>query len=191
VRAANNNGIVVITQLHPISVIFTLPEDDLARVSQAMAAGPLSVTAMSRDGTIELDTGKLALIDNLIDQTTGTIKLRANFPNPKDTLWPGEFVNARILLRDQDNALVVPSVAVQRGINGLFAYVIKPDDTVEARPVTVASDDNKIAIIASGLNPGDRVVTNGQYRLEPGVHVQVRTGAASGNTAAADAKAKP
>lgn len=194
VHAAATTGIVVITQLHPISVIFTLPEDDLARVSQAMAAGPVTVTAVSRDGTIELDTGKLALIDNLIDQTTGTIKLRANFPNPKDTLWPGEFVSARILLRNEENALTVPSVAVQRGATGLFAYVIKPDDTVETRQLTVGFDDNKTAVITRGLNAGDRVVTNGQYRLEPGVHVQIRTtnaGSGDTTTAAAQGKAMP
>ncbi len=192
VRAADTTGIVVITQLHPISVIFTLPEDDLGRVSQSMAAGPVSVTALSRDGTQELDTGKLALIDNLIDQSTGTIKLRANFPNPHDSLWPGEFVTARILLRTRQDALTVPSVAVQRGTDGLFAYVIKPDDTVEARPVTIGLDNGKIAIIEQGLAAGDRVVTNGQYRLEPGVHVQVRsTDATADNAPATAGKATP
>jgi len=157
-------------------VIFTLPEDDLPRVSQAMAAGAVAVTALSRDETVELDTGKVALIDNLIDQTTGTIKLRANLPNPRDTLWPGEFVNARILLRNQENALTVPSVAVQHGAEGLFAYVVKADDTVELRPVTVGFDNGTIAIIDKGLRAGDHVVTNGQYRLEPGSHVHIETG---------------
>jgi membrane fusion protein, multidrug efflux system len=191
VHAAATAGIVVITQLHPISVIFTLPEDELAHVSQSMAAGPVAVTAMSRDGTAELDTGKVALIDNQIDQTTGTIKLRANFPNPKDTLWPGEFVNARVLLRDEQNALTVPSAAVQRGANGLFTYVIKPDNTVEMRPIKVSVDNTKIAVITQGVNAGDKVVTNGQYRLEPGVHVQIRTSDAAPGTAVTAEKAQP
>jgi multidrug efflux system membrane fusion protein len=174
VHAASTAGIVVITQLHPISVIFTLPEEDLPRLSQAMAAGDVPVWAMARNGKTELDRGKVALIDNQIDQATGTIKLRANFPNPNDTLWPGEFVNARVLLRDQTDALTIPSVAVQRGADGLFVYVIKPDDTVEARPVTIGVDGGGTAIIADGLKNGEKVVVNGQYRLEPGSHVQIR-----------------
>lgn len=168
------NGIVVITQLHPISVIFTLPEDDLAQVSQAMAAGPAKVAALSRDGKTELDVGSVALIDNQIDQTTGTIRLRANFDNPRNTLWPGEFVNARVQVATRDNALTIPSAAVQRGANGLYTYVIKPDDTVEVRPLTVNTDNGTVAVVDAGLADGDRVVTAGQYRLEPGVRVEIR-----------------
>lgn len=168
------NGIVVITQLHPISVIFTLPEDDLAQVSQAMAAGPAKVAALSRDGKTELDVGSVALIDNQIDQTTGTIRLRANFDNPRNTLWPGEFVNARVQVATRENVLTIPSAAVQRGANGLYTYVIKPDDTVEVRPLTVNTDNGTVAVVDAGLADGDRVVTAGQYRLEPGAHVEIR-----------------
>ena len=173
IRAAGTAGIVVITQLHPISVIFTLPQDDLPRISQAMAAGAVQVSALSRDNKTELDSGKVALIDNQIDPATGTMKLRANFDNPHDALWPGEFVNARVKLRDQADALTIPSAAVQRGAKGFFAYVVKPDNTVDARPLKISEDNGTIAIVDDGLAEGDQVVTRGQYRLEPGAHVQI------------------
>ncbi len=174
VHAADTSGIVVITQLHPISVIFTLPEDELPQVSQAMSTGPAKVAALSRDGKTELDSGSVALIDNQIDQTTGTIRLRANFDNPHNTLWPGEFVNARVQVATRENALTIPSAAVQRGANGLYTYVIKADDTVEVRPLSINTDNGSIAVVEEGLADGDRVVTAGQYRLEPGTHVRIR-----------------
>ncbi len=174
IHASDTAGIVVIAQLHPISVIFTLPEDDLPQVSMAMGAGPVAVSAVSRDGKVELDRGTVALIDNQIDQTTGTIRLKANFANPNDTLWPGEFVNARVLVRNQANALTIPSAAVQRGATGFYAYAIKADDTVEARPLKVSDDNGTLAVIEDGVTEGERVVTAGQYRLEPGAHVQVK-----------------
>jgi len=179
VRAASNNGIVVITQLHPISVIFTLPEDDLASVSEAMAHGPVVVDALSRDNKITLDRGTIALIDNQIDQSTGTIRLRANFPNPNDTMWPGEFVNARVLARVAASALTIPSAAVQRGTNGFYTWVLKSDSTVDLRPLDLGEDNGTIAIVKSGVNDGDQVVTAGQYRLQPGSHVQIQAPAAS------------
>jgi len=179
VRAASNNGIVVITQLHPISVIFTLPEDDLASVSEAMAHGPVVVDALSRDNKIILDRGTIALIDNQIDQSTGTIRLRANFPNPNDTMWPGEFVNARVLARVAASALTIPSAAVQRGTNGFYTWVLKSDSTVDLRPLDLGEDNGTIAIVKSGVNDGDQVVTAGQYRLQPGSHVQIQAPAAS------------
>jgi multidrug efflux system membrane fusion protein len=174
VHAADTAGIVVITQLHPISVIFTLPEDDLPKVSQAMGAGPAKVAALSRDGKTEFDSGSVALIDNQIDQTTGTIRLRANFDNPRNTLWPGEFVNARVQVATRENALTIPSAAVERGANGLYTYVVKPDDTVEVRPLSIDIDNGSIAVVEAGLTDGDRVVTAGQYRLDKGVHVRIR-----------------
>jgi multidrug efflux system membrane fusion protein len=174
VRAASNSGIVVITQLHPISVIFTLPEDRLPEVSEAMAHGPVPVDATSRDGKTVLDRGTIALIDNQIDQSTGTIRLRANFPNPNDTMWPGEFVNARLLAKVEQGALTIPSAAVQRGADGFFTYVIKADATVEVRQLGIGEDNGTIAVVQSGIGEGDRVVTAGQYRLQPGSHVQAK-----------------
>jgi len=192
VHAADAKGIVVIAQLHPISVIFNLPEDDLPTVSQAMTAGPVAVAALSRDGKTEFDQGTIALIDNQIDQSTGTIRLRANFPNPRDTLWPGEFVNARLLVRTDTDALTVPSAAVQRGANGLYTYVMKSDATVELRPFEIADDTGTIAVVKTGLADGDRVVTAGQYRLQPGAHVQVRSvGAAPAGTDGSGGKGTP
>jgi membrane fusion protein, multidrug efflux system len=175
VHATDTTGIVVVTQLQPISVVFTLPEDDLQSVSQAMAQGPVAVAALSRDGKTELDRGSLLLIDNQIDQTTGTIRLKATFPNPRNALWPGQFVNVRLLLQTEHNVLTVPSAAIERGPNGLFTYVVKPDSTLDTRTVTVAHDAGAVSVIASGLAHGERVVTAGQYRVQPGAVVQVGT----------------
>jgi membrane fusion protein, multidrug efflux system len=175
VHATDATGIVVVTQLQPISVVFTLPEDDLQSVSQAMAQGPVAVAALSRDGKTELDRGSLLLVDNQIDQTTGTIRLKATFPNPHNALWPGQFVNVRLLLQTEHNVLTVPSAAIERGPNGLFAYVVKPDSTVDMRTVTVGHDAGAVSVIASGLAPGERVVTAGQYRVQPGAVVQIGT----------------
>src|SRR3984893_13914214 len=140
VHATDATGLVVVTQIQPISVVFTLPEDDLQSVSQAMEQGPVVVAALSRDGKTELDRGTLRLIDNQIDQTTGTIRLKATFPNPHNALWPGQFVNVRLLLQTEHNVLTVPSAAIERGPNGLFAYVVKPDSTADMRTVTVGHD---------------------------------------------------
>src|SRR5262249_23808221 len=133
VHAADANGIVVVTQVQPISVLFTLPEDALSQVSSALAAGKVQVVALSRDDKTELDRGTLALIDNQIDQTTGTAKLKATFPNASRKLWPGEFVNARVLVRTEHGALTIPAAALQRGADGPFTYVVKSDSTVEVR----------------------------------------------------------
>jgi membrane fusion protein, multidrug efflux system len=175
VHATDTTGIVVVTQLQPISVVFTLPEDDLQSISQAMAQGPVAVAALSRDGKTELDRGSLLLVDNQIDQTTGTIRLKATFPNPHNALWPGQFVNVRLLLQTEHNVLTVPSAAIERGPNGLFAYVVKPDSTADMRTVTVGHDAGAVSVIASGLAPGERVVTAGQYRVQPGAVVQIGT----------------
>jgi multidrug efflux system membrane fusion protein len=176
VHATDTTGMVVVAQLQPISIVFTLPEDDLQSVSQAMAQGPVAVAALSRDGKTELDQGSLLLIDNQIDQTTGTIRLKATFPNPRNALWPGQFVNVRLLLQTEHNVLTVPSAAIERGPNGLFTYVVKPDSTVDMRAVTVGHDAGAVSVIASGLAPGERVVIAGQYRVQPGALVQVGTG---------------
>jgi multidrug efflux system membrane fusion protein len=171
VHATDTTGIVVVTQLHPIAVIFTLPEENLAAVAAALAAGPVSVTILSRDGATELDRGTLALIDNQIAQATGTIRLKAIFENQRDTLWPGQYVNARVLVRTDRDALTVPSTAVQLGPNGPFTYVVKDDSTVEVRPLKVVEGGAGRTIVLSGLNAHERVVTSNQYRLQPGVRV--------------------
>jgi multidrug efflux system membrane fusion protein len=179
VHAAAGTGIVVVTQLQPISVIFTLPEDVRLAVSAAMSAGPVPVTAASRDGKTVLDTGTVALVDNLIDQTTGTIRLKATFPNKDNRLWPGEFVNARLLASVRRGAVTIPSAAVQRGPAGVFAYVVKPDSTLEMRPLQIGEESGAVTVVEKGLAEGERVTTNNQYRLQPGVRIQVVQAGAS------------
>jgi multidrug efflux system membrane fusion protein len=173
VHATDTSGIVVVTQVQPINVIFTLPEEDLPRINEAMSAGELAVGAYARDESTKFDSGTVQLVDNQIDQATGTIRLKAVFPNKGNKLWPGQYVNARVLLRTQQNALTIPDSAVQRGPDGLFAYVVKPDFTVEARPLQVGQESAGIAVVQSGLREGERVATSNQYRLEPGAHVRI------------------
>jgi multidrug efflux system membrane fusion protein len=173
--SASNTPIVVVTQLHPISVIFTLPEEDLQTVRKALAAGPALAIALSRDEKTELDRGTVAALDNESLQATGTIRLKATFPNEKDALFPGDFVNVKLLAETQHNVLTIPSPAVQRGPNGQYAYVVKSDSTVEMRPLTIDQFTGGQAIIESGLQPGERIVTGGQYRLQAGATVQSST----------------
>ncbi|HEY6484044.1 MAG TPA: efflux RND transporter periplasmic adaptor subunit [Steroidobacteraceae bacterium] len=173
VHATDTTGIVVVTQVQPIALIFTLPEEALATVNAALSAGPVAVTAVSRDGAIEYDRGTVQLVDNQIDQSTGTIRLKAVFPNAQNKLWPGEYVDARVLVRTERNALTIPSMAVQRGPNGTFAYVIKPDQTVEARPLQIGAESGSSMVVMNGLRAGERVVTSNQYRLQPGAHVHI------------------
>src|SRR5882757_8171725 len=173
VRATDTNGIVVVTQLQPISLIFTLPEDALSVIGSAMTNGTVTVEALSRDGSKELDRGTVTLVDNQIDQTTGTIRLKAVFPNPQNKLWPGQFIDARVLVRTDKGALTIPSTAVQRGPDGMFTYVVKSDSTVEARPLKVGEESGAVTVVQNGINEGERVVTSNQYRLQPGVHVKV------------------
>jgi membrane fusion protein, multidrug efflux system len=189
VRAATATGIVVVTQVQPISVVFTLPADALLAVNKAMAAGPLSVTAISRDGKNVLGTGTVALIDNQIDATTGTMRLKAIFPNKENSLWPGDFVNARLLLQTRHDALTIPSTAVQRGPDGVFAYVVTGNSTVQVRPLQVSEESGALTIIAKGLQEGERVTTSNQYRLQPGT--QVRIIEASAASAMAPGKGTP
>ena len=171
VHATDTTGIVVVTQLQPISVIFTLPEEDLGAVAAALAAGPVTVTTLSRDGAAEIDRGTLTLIDNQIAQATGTIKLKATFGNQHNRLWPGQYVNARVLVRTDHDALTLPSAAVQLGPNGPFTYVVKADSTVEARPLKIAEGSGGETVVISGLALKERVVTSNQYRLQPGARV--------------------
>ena len=174
VHAADTNGIVVITQLKPISVVFTLPEQSLQSIlNQGSGIHSLSVIALSRGNTTPLDQGTLAVVDNEIDQTTGTVKLKATFPNEQLKLWPGEFVNARLVLTTRKGATVAPSSVVQRGPQGTYAYVIKPDKSVEMRTIKTGQTESNETIIEDGLKPGEQVVVDGQYKLQPGTHVVI------------------
>lgn len=175
VHATDQNAMLVITQLQPISVLFTFPEDNLPIVARKMKQGTLTVDAFSRDDQTKLATGKLLTIDNQIDQTTGTGKLKAVFANADGVLWPNQFVNVRLLLDVRKNSIVVPSVAIQRGPQGTFVYVVKADKTVEVRPVTVALTQSNESAIANGLQAGDAVVTDGQDKLQSGAKVEPRT----------------
>ena len=178
VHAAGTTGIVVVTQVQPISVIFTLPAENLSVIGAALAAGPVKVTTLSRDGKTELDQGTLTLIDNQIDQATATARLKATFANTHNTLWPGQYVNARVLVRTDRNALTLPTAAVQLGPNGPFTYVIKSDSTVEVRPLTLGEESGGMTVIKSGIVLNERVVTSNQYRLQSGVHVRDNASAA-------------
>jgi multidrug efflux system membrane fusion protein len=169
----------VLTQLQPISVIFTLPQDVLDQVHEQMALGTLKVIALKRDDKTVIDEGTLALVDNQIDQTAGTIRLKAVFPNLHDVLWPGEFVSARLMLNVLHGVVTVPAPVVQRGPDGTYAYVIKADDTVEMRPIKLIQIRDGLAVVASGLAAGERVVVDGQYKLKPGVRVDAAAGEAA------------
>ena len=173
VHAADTGGIVVMTQIQPISVVFTLPEDDVPRMTEALARGPVSVVALARDNGTVLDEGTVALLDNQIDQTTGTIRVKATFPNLHQRLWPGEFVTARVLVQMHEQALTIAAAALQRGPDGMFAYVIEPDSTVSVRALKVTLLDENTVIVDSGLAAGERVVTSNLYRLQPGALVRL------------------
>ncbi|HUJ27840.1 MAG TPA: efflux RND transporter periplasmic adaptor subunit [Myxococcales bacterium] len=195
VHASDQNGLVILTQLDPIAVIFALPQDDLPRVSAQLAKGPLDVEAWSRDGAQKLATGKLALVDNQINAATATMRLKAVFPNPQHLLWPNQFVNARLLLTTRKDALTVPATVPQRGPDGLFAYVIQPDQTVQQRPIEIELQQGDTTVIARGLNEGEQVVVDGQSQLRPGSHVQARQAGQQGRpqregAAAADGQQK-
>jgi multidrug efflux system membrane fusion protein len=173
VRASDPNGIVVITQLRPISVLFTLPQQQLADVTRAMSKGVPTVETFGADNKTVIDKGTLQVVDNQVDQTTGTIKLKAEFPNKDLQLWPGQFVNVRLLIDTLQQVVVAPTAAVQRGPTGIFVFVVQPDRTVAVRPVTVSQQSETQAVIASGLQSGERVVTTGFARLTAGSDVIV------------------
>ncbi|HEV7984625.1 MAG TPA: efflux RND transporter periplasmic adaptor subunit [Steroidobacteraceae bacterium] len=177
VHASDTTGIVVVTQMQPITIVFTLPEDDLLPVSRALGAGAVQVTALSRDNQTELDTGTLSLIDNQIDPSTATMRLKAVFPNQHSTLWPGQFVNVRLLVQQQQGVMTVPSAAIQHGPDGLFTYVVRSDSTVEARALKAGVDSEGVVVVTDGLKLGERVVINNQYRLQPGARIRVLSAA--------------
>ena len=174
VHASDTTGIVVVTQMDPIAVLFTLPQDDLPDVSRAQTAGPLAVDALTRDGGRTLATGQLELIDNQINQGTATMRLKAIFPNPDRALWPNQFVTARLRLTVRKGALVVPAAAVQRGPQGTFVYLVGDGDRADLRVVTVERIEGELALIAKGLVPGERVVREGQSQLRPGARLALR-----------------
>jgi membrane fusion protein, multidrug efflux system len=184
VHATDANPMLVITQLQPISVIFTLPEDSLPSVVARMKKGTLTVDAYDRDDKVKLATGTLLTIDNEIDQTTGTDKLKATFDNKDGDLFPNQFVNIRLLLDVRKNSTIVPSVAIQRGPQGTFAYVVKADKTVEARPVTVALTQGNQTALSGGLQVGEVVVTDGQDKLQNGAKVEPRSPTGNANPGA-------
>jgi multidrug efflux system membrane fusion protein len=175
VRANDANGIVTITQTRPISLIFTLPEGRLQDIVKEMSSGPLAVAAVSRDAQQKFDTGEVSMIDNAIDQTTGTIRLKAVFPNEAGLLWPGQFVTAQLRLSTLRDVLTIPAAAVQNGPDGRFAYLVK-DGVSEVRKLRLAQVDSESAVVEAGLDAGDLVVVSGQYRLQPGLRVTVEEG---------------
>jgi membrane fusion protein, multidrug efflux system len=194
IHPTDPNGLVVVTQIEPISLLFTLPETLLPQIQQQQQKNPnapLTVLAYSQDNTIKLDQGTLGLVNNEILQTTGSIQLKANFPNKEHRLWPGELVNARLLVDSRHNGLTVPASVVQQGPNGPYAYVINPDGTVATRPVKVAQVSEGQALIDSGLEANEQVVTDGQYKLQPGVHVTILTGKAAEEAKAQSAQQAP
>jgi multidrug efflux system membrane fusion protein len=173
VKANDTNPLVVINQIVPANVSFSVPEQRLPAVRKYQASGELQVSAQVPNAGLAPVVGKLSFIDNTTDATTGTIKLKAEFPNADKELWPGQFVDVVLTLTHQDNATVAPSTAIQNGPNGQYVFVVKPDRTVELRPIKIARSEGDITVMASGLNPGDTVVTIGQLRLAPGSKVAI------------------
>ncbi|MEP9370688.1 efflux RND transporter periplasmic adaptor subunit [Mesorhizobium sp. KR1-2] len=155
---ANTETLVIVTQIKPLYVVFPIPETDIPRVREAMSKGKLRVQAYDPADQKQIAEGHLNLVDNQVDQTTGTVRLKAEFPNTDEALWPGQFVNAHLVVETVKNGITVPSAAVQTGPNGSFVYVVKPDNTVEARPIVVTQTENNMSLIASGLKLGESVV---------------------------------
>jgi multidrug efflux system membrane fusion protein len=193
ISPSNTNGLVVVTQLHPISLIFTLPETSLPQIQQQQqkTKTPLTVFAYNQDNSMQLDQGVLGLVNNEILQTTGSIQLKANFANKANKLWPGELVNARLLLDTRHDGLTVPAAVVQQGAKGPYAYVVNPDSTVAIRPIKVAQISDGQALIDSGLKANEQVVVDGQYKLQPGTRVTILHGQAAQEAAAQDALQAP
>jgi len=173
VKANDTNPLVVINQIVPVNVSFSVPEQSLPAVRKYQASGELQVSAQVPNAGLPPVAGKLSFIDNTTDATTGTIKLKAEFANADRELWPGQFVDVVLTLTQQENATVAPATAIQNGPNGQYVFVVKPDRTVELRPIRIARSEGDIAVMASGLNPGETVVTIGQLRLAPGSKVAI------------------
>jgi membrane fusion protein, multidrug efflux system len=184
------NGLVDVTQVEPISLIFTLPEANFVPIQELLSHGPVTVFVDSQNGK-QLDQGTLNLVDNQIIQTTGTIRLRAQFPNQKHLLWPGQLVNARLLLDTRHDGLTVPASVVLQGPQGAYAYVVNPDSSVAIRPIKVAQISEGQALIESGLQANEQVVVDGQYKLQPGAHVTILHGRAAEEAAAQSALQAP
>jgi membrane fusion protein, multidrug efflux system len=181
VHAADPGGIVVLTTLDPIAVIFTLPQDNLAAIAKELSEGTVGVDAMSRDGGTKLASGKLALIDNQINQTTATIRLKAMFDNPNHVLWPNAFVKTRLLLSTDKNALVIPTAVVQQGPQGPFAYVVDADQKAQVHLIQIAASQGDSTVVTSGIQAGDQVVLDGYNQLKPGSKVTTRAPDAAGS----------
>ncbi len=178
VRANDVNSLVVINQVQPIYVNFAVPEQRLAEVREYMASGPLAVQALAPGSDQTTSAGTLIFVDNAVDPSTGTIRLRARFPNKENTLWPGQFVNVSVRLFEQADAIVIPSQAVQTGPQGQYVYVVGQDMVAQVRSITVQRTEGERAIVATGLAKGERVVTHGQLRLGPKTRVQIGKSAA-------------
>jgi multidrug efflux system membrane fusion protein len=176
VHASDSTGIVTITQLKPISVVFNLPQQYLSQVNDAFAKGPLKVDAQRSDNDAVIDSGTLTVVDNQVDASTGTVKLKAEFPNASLQLWPGQFANVRLLIDTLKQVVVIPTGAVQRGPTGTFVYVVKDDNSATIRPIVVQKQDETQTVIKSGVTPPERVVTTGFARLTEGAKVTVSTG---------------
>jgi membrane fusion protein, multidrug efflux system len=175
IHTTDVNPLTVLTQIKPTTVICTLPQSYLGLVREAMLRGEVKVSAFDQDGKNQLAEGKLLLINNQIDQTTSTIQLKAEFPNEDQRLWPGEFVRVRLLITTRKNVVTIPAVALQRGPEGFYVWIVKPDETVEQRPIEVFQADEDIVIATKGLNAGETVVVEGQSRLDAGIHVAIRS----------------
>ncbi len=171
VRAGADTGIVTITQVQPISVLFNLPQQQLQAINRAMAAGVVAAEALDADGKTALDRGALQVVDNQVDQTTGTVRMKADFPNADLQLWPGQFVNVRLLTETLKQVVVVPTPAVQRGPNGIFVYVVNAEDRVALRPITLTQQTDTETVIKTGLQTGERIITSGFSRLQDGARV--------------------
>src|SRR5262245_30360693 len=165
IHQSDANGIVVITAIDPAAVFFTVPQDQLEAVAQALARGDVPVEVMSRDGATKLALGKLAVLDNQVNQATATLRLKALVPNPDRLLWPNAFVKARMLVETRKDAVVIPTVAVQHGPQGTYVYAVGQDKTAQMKPVTVALTTGDVAVIGKGLEGGERVITEGQNQV--------------------------
>jgi membrane fusion protein, multidrug efflux system len=173
IHAGDTGGVATIAQIQPIAVIFTEPEEELPRIQDGLKSGPLPVTAFTSDRKRELGKGELTLVDNQVDMTTGSIRLKGKFPNPERSLWPGLSVATRLQIKTENDVVVVPDAAVQRGPDKLFAYVVGPDNKAERRDLVVGEIQDGEAVIKSGVKAGEKVVTAGYYRLQPGSTVDL------------------
>lgn len=175
IHATDTTGIIAVAQDRPISAVFTLPQGQLPEIVKAMASGPVRVLAFTSDGKQQLDSGRLLAPNNQVDQATGTIGLKAEFPNTNDTLWPGQFIDARVQIATAHDVVTVPQAAIQNGPDGQYVWVVKPDDTVALQPITVGYQTPNTAIVTKGLSGDEALVTEGAVRLQPGSRVTVGT----------------